>query len=94
MAIEDALQLASSLLHHNGISSAALSHYEYVRKERVTPIWQESTRQAMSYYKQKEDADNPMKMSGGVDSKNLFAAIVNYQPPSLTREHAGVHAIV
>jgi 2-polyprenyl-6-methoxyphenol hydroxylase-like FAD-dependent oxidoreductase len=83
MAIEDAVQLASSLLHHNGISDEALSHYETVRKERVIPIWQESTRTAVAYYKLRDAEQNPMKVELDERDQQVFDMIQAYKPPLL-----------
>jgi 2-polyprenyl-6-methoxyphenol hydroxylase-like FAD-dependent oxidoreductase len=84
MAIEDAVQLASSLLHHNGISDEALSHYAAVRKERVVPIWQESTKTAVAYYKLRDAEQNPMRFKTDESSKNMFEFIHAYEPPKLS----------
>jgi hypothetical protein len=84
MAIEDAVQLASSLLHHNGISDEALSHYVTVRKERVIPIWQESTKKAVAYYKLRDAEQNPMKVTKDESGKNMFEFIQSYDPPKLS----------
>lgn len=89
MAVEDAVQLASSILHH-GISSAALSEYEATRKERVIPIWEASTAQAVNYYKHKSADDNPM--DSGAKYGDILTRIEDYKAPVL-KPGAGAVAI-
>ena len=83
MAIEDAVQLASSVMEHGGPSPDALAHYETIRRDRVAPIWEESTRQATNYYKHQRQVDNPMHPSGE-QFHNVVDFIKSYQAPSLT----------
>lgn len=60
MAVEDAVQMGASLLQHGGVCPEALSHYQRVRRDRVLPVWEESTRQAVAYYSERDAGANPM----------------------------------
>ena len=92
MAIEDAVQLAASVLRHGGTAPAALAHYERVRKERVTPIWEESTRQAVDYYKHLDTSANPMQPPRNMKAGSMFEFVRSYEAPCLSPDGAEVAA--
>ena len=58
--------------------------YQRVRKERVTPIWEESTRQAVDYYKHLDTTANPMQPTTRSETMNMFEFVRAYDVPCLS----------